>query len=186
MHVLFRFMYFRIAVWRSTWRVLVLKCLYPNIQIDWGTSIGPGCSIVCVKGSQMTIQRCAISAGTHIIADAGAVVEIRESFIGRNCVITAKEKVVIDAGCLLAEMVVVRDQNHATDEHSGALTAFTSAPIHIQAGTWIAAKATVLQGVQIGTRAIVGAHAVVTKSIPAGETWVGIPAKPIRSLQASS
>jgi acetyltransferase-like isoleucine patch superfamily enzyme len=32
----------------------------------------------------------------------------------------------------------------------------------------------------------VGAHAVVTKSIPAGETWVGIPAKPIRTLQTSS
>lgn len=134
----------------------------------------------------MIIQRCDIGAGTHIVADAGAVVEIRESFIGRNCVITAKEKVIIDPGCLLAEMAVVRDQNHTADDQSGALTNFTTAPIHLHTGAWIAAKATVLQGVQVGARAIVGAHAVVTRSIPAGETWVGIPAKPIRSSQASS
>ena len=185
MHALFRLVYFRVQAWRSAWRVLVLKCLYPNLQIDWGTTIGPGCSMVCVKGGRMIIQRCDIGAGTQIVADAGAVLEIRESFIGRNCVITAKEKVMIDPGCLLAEMVVVRDQNHAAD-HSGALTAFTTAPIHIQAGAWIAAKATVLQGVQVGERAIVGAHAVVTKSIPAGETWVGIPAKPIRSTAVLS
>ena len=186
MHAVFRLIYFQFVAWRSAVRVLVLKSLYPNLQIDWGTKIGPGCSIICVQGGRMVIQRCAIGDGTHIVADAGAVVEIRDSFIGRNCVITAKEKVVIDAGCLLAEMVVVRDQNHAKDDHSGALTAFTSAPIHIQTGAWIAAKATVLQGVQIGERAVVGAHAVVTKSIPAGETWVGIPAKPVRpSTQAS-
>ena len=37
----------------------------------------------------------------------------------------------------------------------------------------------VLAGVSIGDGAIVGAGAVVTKSVPAGEIWAGVPAKKI-------
>jgi bifunctional UDP-N-acetylglucosamine pyrophosphorylase/glucosamine-1-phosphate N-acetyltransferase len=34
--------------------------------------------------------------------------------------------------------------------------------------------------VKIGKKARTGAGAVVTKDIPANETWVGVPAKPIK------
>ena len=37
-----------------------------------------------------------------------------------------------------------------------------------------------LQGVTIGDGAVVAAGAVVTKDIPAGEVWGGVPAKFIR------
>lgn len=162
-------------------RVVQLKLLYPNLAINSSTTIETGCSIICVQGGRMDLRGSKISAGTHLVADAGGSLIIRDSFIGRNCVITAKEMVQIDAGCLLAEMVVVRDQNHIPDPTTGELTHFKTAPIHLEAGVWVAAKATVLQGVQIGSRAIVAAHAVVNRSIPAGETWGGIPAKPLRS-----
>jgi acetyltransferase-like isoleucine patch superfamily enzyme len=35
----------------------------------------------------------------------------------------------------------------------------------------------VLKGVAIGSSPVVGAGAVVTKSIPAGEIWAGVPAR---------
>lgn len=44
----------------------------------------------------------------------------------------------------------------------------------------IGASATVLPGITIGDHAVVGAGAVVTKNIPAGTTFVGIPARIIR------
>lgn len=45
----------------------------------------------------------------------------------------------------------------------------------------IGANATILPGVKIGQRAIVGAGAVVTKDVPSGRTVVGNPAKELKN-----
>jgi acetyltransferase-like isoleucine patch superfamily enzyme len=41
----------------------------------------------------------------------------------------------------------------------------------------------ILKGVHIGKGAIVGAGSVVTKSIPAGEAWAGVPARRLRASE---
>jgi acetyltransferase-like isoleucine patch superfamily enzyme len=51
----------------------------------------------------------------------------------------------------------------------------------VRQGASIGANATVLGGVTIGERAMIGAGAVVTKDVPAGQTWVGNPARPLKS-----
>ena len=51
----------------------------------------------------------------------------------------------------------------------------------VRQGASIGANATILGGVTIGERAMVGAGAVVTKDVPAGETWVGNPARPLKA-----
>ena len=53
------------------------------------------------------------------------------------------------------------------------------APIDIRKGAYIGTGAIITMGVEIGENAIVGAGAVVTKDVPAGNTVVGIPAKPL-------
>lgn len=47
----------------------------------------------------------------------------------------------------------------------------------VKKGARLGAAVTVLPGVTIGENALVGAGAVVVCDIPAGETWVGVPAK---------
>jgi acetyltransferase-like isoleucine patch superfamily enzyme len=47
---------------------------------------------------------------------------------------------------------------------------------------WIAAGATVLQGVVVGDDAVVAAGAVVTKDVPARTLVAGVPAEVIRAL----
>jgi UDP-2-acetamido-3-amino-2,3-dideoxy-glucuronate N-acetyltransferase len=49
--------------------------------------------------------------------------------------------------------------------------------ITIRRGASIGANATVLGGVTIGEGALVGAGSVVTRDVPAGELWVGNPAR---------
>lgn len=47
----------------------------------------------------------------------------------------------------------------------------------VKKGASIGGAATILPGVTIGENAVIGAGAVVTRSVPAGEVWVGVPAK---------
>lgn len=50
----------------------------------------------------------------------------------------------------------------------------------IENDVWIGANAVIMQGVHIGTGAVVGANAVVTKDVPAYAIVVGIPARIIK------
>jgi UDP-2-acetamido-3-amino-2,3-dideoxy-glucuronate N-acetyltransferase len=54
--------------------------------------------------------------------------------------------------------------------------------IIIKKGASVGANATVLGNVTIGENAMVGAGSLVTKNIPAGELWMGTPARFIRAL----
>jgi len=54
-------------------------------------------------------------------------------------------------------------------------------PVHIEDDAWIGAAATVLRGVRIGKRAIVGAGSVVVQDVPSHSIVGGNPAKILRS-----
>lgn len=168
-------------------RVIKLKLSYPGLTIDFKTKIENNCSIVCIKGGKLTILNSHISAGTQIIADQKSVLEIHHSFIGRNCVITSKKEIIINRDCLIAEMVVIRDQDHIVDIFAENTTRenFNVAPIEISENVWIASKATILKGVTIGKFSVVAASAVVTKEIPRYEIWGGIPARFIKKIKSS-
>lgn len=49
--------------------------------------------------------------------------------------------------------------------------------IKIGSNCFIGARSTFLPGVEVGDNSIVGACSLVTKSIPSGEVWAGVPAK---------
>ncbi|MBX3448172.1 MAG: acyltransferase [Planctomycetaceae bacterium] len=54
-------------------------------------------------------------------------------------------------------------------------------PVVIGSDVWIGCGVRVLAGVTIGDRTVVGAGAVVTRSLPAGTVGVGVPARPLTS-----
>ena len=58
----------------------------------------------------------------------------------------------------------------------------TAAPIRLGRDVWVAADATVLQGVTVGDDAVVAAGAVVTKDVPPRTLAAGVPANVIRAL----
>lgn len=52
----------------------------------------------------------------------------------------------------------------------------------LQKGCSIGANSTIVCGVKIGEKAMIGAGSVVTKDVPAGELWVGNPAVFVRKI----
>lgn len=52
----------------------------------------------------------------------------------------------------------------------------------VKKGASIGANATIICGITIGEGAVIGAGSVVTKDVPAGEIWVGNPAKFLRKV----
>jgi acetyltransferase-like isoleucine patch superfamily enzyme len=54
-----------------------------------------------------------------------------------------------------------------------------TSPVEIGDDVWIGIGAIILKGVKIGVGARIGAGAVITRSVPAGEYYIGNPAHPI-------
>lgn len=105
--------------------------------------------------------------------------------VGTGC--TALDGVVLTADVEVGDHVVLMPQvtlTHGCTVHDYAtLCAGVSLGGDVQVGeaAYIGMNASVRQGVHIGADATVGMGAVVLDDVPAGETWVGVPARPIRT-----
>jgi UDP-3-O-[3-hydroxymyristoyl] glucosamine N-acyltransferase len=185
LHRAIRFIY--LSIWGkavNTCRILKIKLLYPSVQIDFKTTIGKNCSISCCDSGRLIIRNSQIGNGTFIFADENATIEINNSFIFWNCNITAKESITIDSGCAIAEMVVIRDQNHVLDPSNAQhpFENYKAAPIKVGKNVWIGAKASILKGATLEDYTIIAASAVVNTTVPTKQVWGGIPAKFLKSI----
>lgn len=124
--------------------------------------------------------------GEGCVLDHGLVVESRgrlevgdRTVFGHHCTIAADEGITIGRDCLIAELVSIRDHDHAFASTDVAIIdqGRSTTPIHIGDNVWIGGKVTITKGVTIGSNAVVGAHAVVTGDLPDGCVAVGIPAR---------
>jgi carbonic anhydrase/acetyltransferase-like protein (isoleucine patch superfamily) len=98
--------------------------------------------------------------------------------VSGGCYIQGGNGIEIEEGTIFAPGVKIISANHTPDDLSQHLPA---EPVRIGAYCWIGANAVILPGVCLGDRVVVGAGAVVTKSVPAGCVVVGVPARIIRS-----
>lgn len=87
------------------------------------------------------------------------------SWIGESVWILNLEQVTIGHDVCVSQAVLLCTGSH--DRRSPTFE-FDNGPIFIGDGAWLAARVTVLRGVSIGTRSIVGATALVTRDVPAG------------------
>jgi acetyltransferase-like isoleucine patch superfamily enzyme len=105
----------------------------------------------------------------------------RNVFVNHGC--TAMDFGGIDIGddVMIGPNVQLISSGHPLDPATRRKQ-ITTAPITIGRGVWIAAGATILQGVTVGDDAVVAAGAVVTKDVPPRTLVAGVPAQVIRAL----
>jgi len=144
-----------------------------------------------VLGPDVTIHGFVNLYGCEIGAESriGAFVEIQ-----RGARIGARVKV--SSHAFICEGVTIEDEvfvGHGVmftnDKYPRATTAggvpqgeadWTLLPTRVKRGASIGSNATILCGVTIGERAIVGAGAVVTRDVPDGAVVAGVPARVLR------
>jgi UDP-2-acetamido-3-amino-2,3-dideoxy-glucuronate N-acetyltransferase len=131
---------------------------------------------------------CSIGDGTRI----GSFVEIQKgAAIGRLCKISSHsficEGVTIGDGVFVGHGVCfINDKSpRATAGEGGLQTAadWTVVPTTVEDGASIGSGATILGGIRIGRRAIVGAGAVVTHDVPPEVVVAGNPARELRRVR---
>lgn len=102
-------------------------------------------------------------------------------FIGNNCKLISGDSISIGDDCLIACNTVIVDTSHEYDRNLKInKQTVTAKAITIGEDVWIGASCVILQGVSIGTGAVIGAGSVVNKSIPDYEIWAGVPARFIK------
>jgi len=122
-----------------------------------------------------------IHLGANFYHPAGISIG-HNTIIGDHCFLDGRSPLIIGNHVDIASQVLIYNNEH--DIHSPDFSnSFGSVTINDY--VFIGPRAIILPGVTIGRGAVVAAGAVVTKNIPPGEIWGGVPAKLIsqRRLQ---
>lgn len=126
--------------------------ILPNAKIGEDCNI---CSHCLVENEASIGNRCTIKCGVQIWDG----IEIEDDvFVGSNVTFTNDK------------------YPHSQNEN------WTLLKTRVCKGATIGAGSTILPGITIGEGAMIGAGSVVTKNIPAGELWVGNPARFVKKI----
>jgi sugar O-acyltransferase (sialic acid O-acetyltransferase NeuD family) len=106
--------------------------------------------------------------------------------VGKGCI--AQEGCVFGAGITIGRDVTFR--LHVVISHDVSIGDFAyfgpgvvcGGSSKIGAGSYVGAGVTVMSGITIGNNSVIGAGAVVTKDVPSNTLAVGVPAKPIKTI----
>jgi putative colanic acid biosynthesis acetyltransferase WcaF len=148
----------RNVAWQVTWytvsSLLLVHWWCPNrvrvaVLRGFGAAIGPG-----------TLIRHRVRIHWPWKLSVGA-----NSWIGEGVWILNLEPVTIGDDVCISQDALLCTGSH---DRKSPTFEFDNAPIAIDDGAWIAVRATVLRGVNIGADAVVGATALVTADISAG------------------
>ncbi len=104
-------------------------------------------------------------------------------YFGRELFLDLQDKIAVEDHVTISHRVMILTHTDAgTSPLKDTFILTSTAPVTIRSGAYIGANVTILQGVEIGRASIVGAGAVVTRSVPPESVVVGVPARVVKSL----
>ncbi len=93
-------------------------------------------------------------------------------WLGEDAWLLNLEPITIEADVCISQAAFLCTGSH---DHRSATFEYDNGPITVRRGAWVAARATVLRGVEIGEGGIVPACARITRDVPAvGRSAVGV------------
>lgn len=153
-----------------------------SINIDPSASVSRNAVIRVTGGGSITIgKECEIHDYSMILTYGGDI------FVGDHCslnpfaIIYGHGGVRIGNGVRVAAHTVIIPANHKVPVEGQRLhrSGFTAKGIQISDDVWLGTGSRILDGVNIGRNAVVGAGGVVVESVPEFTTVAGVPARVI-------
>ena len=187
LRILYRKAFFRIRERAGNLILRPVRRAYWSLQ---GMQIGKGTTFSSIHVTwphQVRIgKNCRIEHDVYFHFDGiyspGPTIVIGDDcFIGSGCEFNVTTGIEIGNKVLIASGCRFVDHNHGIapglpmGDQPG-----TAARISVENETWIGANAVILEGVSIGSGAVVAAGAVVTRPVPANAIVGGVPAKVLR------
>ncbi|MBC2318264.1 acyltransferase [Listeria booriae] len=159
-----------------------LRYSVPIHLINLLTAILPNCTpTVAIRGFLMRpfFKKCGkgFRIASGVIINNPERIEIGDNvYIAHNNWMNGVGGLKIDSNVRIGPMSVIVTSQH-TFENGKMTSGYTPAPVRIGSGCWIASKAVITDGVEIGSDSLIAAGAVVTKSFPTQSKIGGVPAK---------
>jgi len=115
-------------------------------------------------------------------AYSGATVIIGDDCGFSGTTISARKEIIIGNHVLVGANTIIADHDfhpldHLRRRDPSDFGAIKTAPVRIEDDVFVGANVTILKGVTIGARSVIGAGSIVTRSVPEGTIWAGNPAR---------
>jgi len=139
-------------------------------------------------GDNVRIREFASVQVTSHLTNLGEGLDIGAgTYVGPHAILGAGGGLSIGRDVTLGAFVQVLAENHGFSDPNLPINeqGVTRRGISIGDGCWIGNNAIVLDGVQIGERAVIGAGSIVTRNVPSRAVAVGNPAHVIRHITST-
>jgi acetyltransferase-like isoleucine patch superfamily enzyme len=152
----------------------IRRCIAPYIRF--------GKEVKLDRHVWLTIPFIPKSADPVIMIDDGCQ-------IGRRCMISAQNRIHIERNTVFGPQALVMDHNHDFEDVSVPIAiqgTTDGGTIRIEEGCWIGFGAAIVCSkgeLVIGRNSVVGANAVVTRSVPPYSVVTGNPARVVKSFE---
>lgn len=171
----------------STLCVYFYAFLNPLIDIKKNCQFGKSVKILATDKCSISIgARVSFGDRVQVVVSGGKLTIEDDVFIGCGSIVVCREEVFIGRDTLIAEYVVIRDQDHCIDSRPVRNSGFHTSPIHIGQDVWVGCKASILRGSTVGDRCVIGAHSLVKSHIEDDMLALGTPAKAIKRVDSRS
>jgi acetyltransferase-like isoleucine patch superfamily enzyme len=164
------------------------QLIYPRVQ--WGEGVfvrgpleirGEGTVII---GDRCIFDWTGVPNRIHAPTPE-ARVEIGDGVYANGVTIIANTSVQIGSRSVIGACTIIDSDFHGVGV-SDRDTAGTVRPVVIEENVWIGTDAHILKGVRIGRDCVIGAGAVVRRSIPPGKIVIGNPAEEVGDVPGST
>lgn len=149
--------------------------IHPSIEIR---SAKPYTHLITIGNRCIIEKECTIWIASEAEAHPQLTIE-SDTYLARNVYLGVYQPLYIGSNSLIGAYSYIITANHRFSDRNMPIKVqgYEGAPVHIGKDVWIGCHTVILPGISIGDGAIIGAGAVVTKSVPAFEIWAGVPAK---------
>ncbi len=146
-------------------------------------------AVIDVRGSDGAITLgdfVSVGRFSTLVAKSGKIHLANGVNIGSHCRVATQSLVEIGESTLVAAYCYIGPGNHQQSDPGKPLISHemdVKGGVKIGAHCWIGARATILDGVTIGEGSIIGAHSLVTESVPPYSIAIGTPARVVKQRE---